>query len=135
MKKLKHSEIRKERERLLAAQGNRCPISGIKITEAVLDHDHDSGLVRCTLQREVNAFEGKVQNAYNRFIKHLGVSKENILKGLCAYWQYDFSGNKIHRTHKTKEDRMLREYKRRLKASKRESTKEKYRNLIKELKP
>ena len=74
MKKLRQSDIKKLREELLEQQGEQDPITGLPITDPVLDHDHDSGAVRCVLQREVNSFEGKVWNAYKRFIRPLGAS-------------------------------------------------------------
>jgi len=80
MNKLKQSEIKSFREELLIRQGGRDPITGLQIKNAVLDHDHVSGHVRCVLQREVNSFEGKVWNAYKRFIRPLGASYEDVLK-------------------------------------------------------
>lgn len=133
-KKLKHNEIKAYREELLIRQGGRDPITGLKIKDAVLDHDHVSGLVRCVLQREVNSFEGKVWNAYKRFIRPLGASYEDVLISIIEYWSKDYSANPMHPKHLTDKDKLLRKYKRLLKQSKRESTKEKYRKLIGDLK-
>ena len=105
----------------------------MQIKDAVLDHDHVSGRVRCVLQREVNSFEGKVWNAYKRFIRPLGASYEDVLIAIIEYWSKDYSSNPIHPKHLTDKDKLLRKYKRLLKQSKRESTKEKYRKLISEL--
>jgi hypothetical protein len=91
MKKLKHSEIPEVRNLLLEYQDGIDPITKLKITDPVLDHQHDGGFVRATLQREVNAFEGKVFNAYKRYIKHLDVSLEETLIGLMDYWKMYFS--------------------------------------------
>jgi len=49
---------------------------------------------------------------------------------LVEYWGQDYSENPIHPKHLTDKDKLLRKYKRLLKRSKRESTKEKYRKLI-----
>jgi hypothetical protein len=133
MKKLKHSEIPEVRNLLLEYQDGIDPITKLKITDPVLDHQHDGGFVRATLQREVNAFEGKVFNAYKRYIKHLDVSLEETLIGLMEYWQMDYSENPIHPAHKTETDKLIRLYRKRIKTAKRESTKQKYRDLIKEL--
>lgn len=129
-KKLKHKEIKLYREAALKKQKGIDPISGLPITDPVLDHDHKTGHVRQVLQREVNAFEGKVINAFNRYFKHLGVSKEDAVIQLVEYWGQDYSENPIHPKHLTDKDKLLRKYKRLLKRSKRESTKEKYRKLI-----
>jgi len=130
MNKLKQSEIKSFREELLIRQGGRDPITGLQIKDAVLDHDHVSGHVRCVLQREVNSFEGKVWNAYKRFIRPLGASYEDVLISIIEYWSKDYSANPMHPKHLTDKDKLLRKYKRLLKQSKRESTKEKYRKLI-----
>jgi hypothetical protein len=133
-KKIKHNEIKAYREELLIRQGGRDPITGLQIKDAVLDHDHVSGRVRCVLQREVNSFEGKVWNAYKRFIRPLGASYEDVLISIIEYWSKDYSANPMHPKHLTDKDKLLRKYKRLLKQSKRESTKEKYRKLIGDLK-
>jgi hypothetical protein len=132
-KKLKHNEIKAYREELLIRQGGRDPITGLQIKDAVLDHDHVSGRVRCVLQREVNSFEGKVWNAYKRFIRPLGASYEDVLTSVIKYWKKDYSENPMHPKHLTDKDKLVRKYKRLLKQSKRESTKEKYRKLISEV--
>lgn len=132
-KKLRHNEIKSFREELLIRQGGRDPITGLQIKDAVLDHDHVSGHVRCVLQREVNSFEGKVWNAYKRFIRPLGASYEDVLISIIEYWSKDYSANPMHPKHLTDKDKLLRKYKRLLKQSKRESTKEKYRKLISEV--
>ena len=62
------------RNKQLKAQGYIDPITGEKIDpkDAVLDHAH-FGEQRCrgVLHRECNSWEGKVQNAFNRYMKHL----------------------------------------------------------------
>jgi len=133
VKKLKQSDIKKLREELLDQQGGQDPITGLPITDPVLDHDHDSGAVRCVLQREVNSFEGRVWNSYKRFIRPLGASYEDVLISLVEYKSKDYSNNPIHPNHKTEKDKIIREYRRRIKRAKRPQTKEKYRVLIREL--
>ena len=133
MKKLKQSEIKSFREKMLKAQGGQDPITGLQITDAVLDHDHASGAIRCVLQREVNAFEGKVWNAYKRFIRPLGASHEDVMIALIEYWSKDYSENPTHPKHRTEKDKVIREYRKRIKRAKLQKTKDKYRKLIKEL--
>ena len=118
---------------MLKAQGGQDPITGLQITDAVLDHDHASGAIRCVLQREVNAFEGKVWNAYKRFIRPLGASYEDVMIALIEYWSKDYSENPTHPKHRTEKDKVIREYRKRIKRAKLQKTKDKYRKLIKEL--
>ena len=133
MKKLKQSEIKPFREKMLKAQGGQDPITGLQITDAVLDHDHASGAIRCVLQREVNAFEGKVWNAYKRFIRPLGASHEDVMIALIEYWSKDYSENPTHPKHRTEKDKVIREYRKRIKRAKLQKTKDKYKALIKQL--
>ena len=133
MKKLKQSEIKPFRVKMLKAQGGQDPITGLQITDAVLDHDHASGAIRCVLQREVNAFEGKVWNAYKRFIRPLGASYEDVMIALIEYWSKDYSENPTHPKHRTEKDRVIREYGKRIKRAKLQKTKDKYKALIKQL--
>tara|TARA_R110001592_G_scaffold342737_1_gene632742 strand:- start:76 stop:489 length:414 start_codon:yes stop_codon:yes gene_type:complete len=133
VKKLKQSEIKPFREKMLKAQGGQDPITGLQITDAVLDHDHASGAIRCVLQREVNAFEGKVWNAYKRFIRPLGASHEDVMIALIEYWSKDYSENPTHPKHRTEKDKVIREYRKRVKRAKLQKTKDKYKALIKQL--
>jgi len=133
MNKLKQSEIKSFREELLIRQGGRDPITGLQIKDAVLDHDHVSGHVRCVLQREVNSFEGKVWNAYKRFIRPLGASYEDVMIALIEYWSKDYSENPTHPKHRTEKDKVIREYRKRIKRAKLQKTKDKYKALIKQL--
>lgn len=128
--KLKHKELKAYRDIVLNKQKGIDPISLLPITDPVLDHDHKTGHVRQVLQREINAFEGKVINAFNRYCRHLGASIEDVLIGLIEYWSLDYSDNPIHPRHVTEKGRLIRKYKRLMIQSKRESTKEKYRKLI-----
>lgn len=65
------ADVKRVREQLLKEQGGYCAITGLKITStAVLDHRHDDEqLVRAVLHRQVNAFEGKINNSWDRLMK------------------------------------------------------------------
>lgn len=132
--KLKHSDIPELRAAMLKQQGGLDPITSLRIKDPVLDHDHDTGHIRATLQRETNAFEGKVVNAFRRYMRHQGCSIEDVLINLIEYWQIDYSRNPLHPKHRTPGDKKVLDYKRRIKRAKRESTKQKYRDLIKSIK-
>jgi hypothetical protein len=100
-KRLKNpQEAAKYRNALLTQQNNIDPITKELITDAVLDHQHfGDQLCRAVLDRTVNSFEGKVQNSYNRYIKHLtSRTLSEILRNLADYLEQDYTANAIHHT-------------------------------------
>lgn len=93
-------EAAKFRNHLLGKQNHIDPITGEIIKDPVLDHAH-FGEQRCraVLQRECNSFEGKVQNAFNRYMKHLtDVPLSEVLRNLADYLERDNSKLPIHHT-------------------------------------
>lgn len=99
--RLKNSkEASKYRADLLKKQKGLDPIIKEKVQDPVLDHNHKGEQeCRAVLDRTVNSFEGKVQNAFDRYIKHL-TDKDlpTILRNLADYYEKDFSENPIHHT-------------------------------------
>ena len=85
------SDIARVRDILLKEQEGLCKITLVDIKKsgrtAVLDHRHDSEqLVRAVLEREVNAFEGLVTNAYRRCLSYwLPTPLPQVLRQLAAY--------------------------------------------------
>lgn len=93
-------EAQAHRTAVLIQQRNIDPIINKAITDPCLDHQH-FGEQRCrgVLQREVNSFEGKVQNAFNRYIKHLtDESISDVLRRLADYLEQDYTQNPVHHT-------------------------------------
>jgi len=43
-----------------------CPISGVTMTNPALDHNHNTGMVRGAIDAEINAFVGRIENAFKR---------------------------------------------------------------------
>ena len=43
-----------------------CPIGGHVLTNPVVDHSHDSCMIRGVIDGEINAFMGRIENAYVR---------------------------------------------------------------------
>lgn len=94
---LKTKDIKILREKLLKENGYKCPILGIEITskEAVLDHihkrklsddiDENSGVIRNTIHNGVNAFVGKIENAYLRFIPKDCDDLPTLLRNIADY--------------------------------------------------
>ncbi|WNA15966.1 DNA endonuclease VII [Xanthomonas phage XaC1] len=100
-KRLKNStEAAKFRNELLKKQKNIDPITKEQIKDPVLDHMH-FGKQNCrqVLQREVNSWEGKVQNSFNRYMKHLTDKPlHEVLRNLADYLEKDYSDNPVHHT-------------------------------------
>ncbi len=101
MTRLKNSkEAGTYRNKLLKEQGGIDPITKEKVKDAVLDHAH-FGEQRCraVLQRECNSWEGKVQNSFNRYMKHLTDKPlAEVLRNLADYLEADNSDKPIHHT-------------------------------------
>jgi len=93
------SDIKKERKRLHDQQNGIDPIlkEPVKFDDTVCDHDHTSQHTRAALHRQVNAFEGKVTNAYTRYLKWLtDIPLPDILRNLADYLELDHSNNPHH---------------------------------------
>ena len=104
-----HSTIVRYRDSLLERQGGVDPVLAKPPIRPVLDHDHKSGRCRGTLENEMNAFIGKVENAYGRFLSHLTQeSISAILRRLADYLEQDYSANPLHHTEIGKSVRSFR---------------------------
>jgi hypothetical protein len=105
--RLTHREIKPLREQLLSEQGHLCALCSEPIEgDAVLDHDHDSGLIRCVLHRGCNALLGKIENNMARNRVNIG-RLSNISKNLITYLTADPSTDLLHPTYKTQEERAM----------------------------
>ena len=135
--KLKQKDLPEFRQKLYEEQLKVCPLCKLEIPkgEEVLDHDHATGLVRAVLHRDCNSLEGIITNFLSRRGKGLMTSGGifEFLSNLFWYIRRDYTHNPYHPKHRTPEDKVIREYRRRLRAAKTEPTKEKYRQLIKEM--
>lgn len=61
MRYLPQSKIKEYRE---ANKPTCCPILSIKTNDWVVDHDHQTGMVRGVISRQANSLLGKVENFY-----------------------------------------------------------------------
>ena len=99
--RLKYTEVKDYREQQLSEQKSCCALCGeMIIDDAVLDHDHKTGLIRAVLHRGCNAMLGKIENnmARNRMdIERLSKWATNIV-GYITKTHTD----KIHPTYKEK---------------------------------
>jgi hypothetical protein len=86
MEYLPQGKIKQYREKHKPAN---CPILGIKTNDWVVDHDHQSGMVRGVISRQGNSLIGKIENFY------LGMCKGNkellprTLRSIATYLESD----------------------------------------------
>lgn len=65
-----------------------CPISQVEMTNPALDHDHNTGLCRGCIDREANAFMGRVENAYKKLSPRLkSISLPEMLLNMSKFIQ------------------------------------------------
>lgn len=104
--RLTQAAVKSYREAKLREQGGRCAITGYTLSpaEAVLDHCHTTGHVRGVIHRGVNALLGKLENNHKRY----GVALPQVIamgEGLREYLSKDYSGNPLHYTYRTEDER------------------------------
>lgn len=109
--KLKTTEVKPTRKRLLEQQSGLCALCCEPLSEdkAVLDHDHKQGHVRAAIHRDCNIMLGKVENAavrtgmgYDRMVK--------FLQGAATYVTHHAENRSglIHPTHFSAEEKVER---------------------------
>lgn len=109
MRKLKTTEVADHRNDLLSKQSMRCALCQLPCSQdnAVLDHDHSTGIVRQSLHRGCNALLGKVENNFKRY----GVTNLfAFLHGCASYLQRHGSPREdavLHPTHKTADEKRV----------------------------
>ncbi len=62
-----------------------CPILASKKDDWVLDHDHQTGMVRGVISRQANSLLGKVENFYIRMCKGDKENLPGVLDAMAAY--------------------------------------------------
>ena len=62
-----------------------CPILASKKDDWVLDHDHQTGMVRGVISRQANSLLGKVENFYIRMCKGDKEDLPGVLDAMAAY--------------------------------------------------
>ncbi len=92
------TDVKRVRDRLAKEQNGIDPILKEPFKETqVCDHDHTTQHVRAALNRNSNAFEGKVFNAYIRCLRWLSDKPlPEILRNLADYYERDYSHNPLH---------------------------------------
>ena len=97
IKHLKTKDIKSFRDKLLSLNENRCPVLKTKLdsSKAVLDHIHkqkltdditeNSGVIRNTIDRNVNCLIGKIENGYKRYIPKDTIDLPTLLRNIADY--------------------------------------------------
>lgn len=105
--KMKYTEVKAYRQSQLLRQQNLCALCDEPIVDdAVLDHDHSNGTIRCVLHRGCNALLGKIENNLARNRVDLG-RLAKISRNLITYITADPTTELLHPTYKTKEERTM----------------------------
>lgn len=92
------ADLKIERERLAAMQSGIDPITKEPFKETVcVDHCHVTQHTRGALNRNSNAFEGLVFNAYKRCLSWVtNKPLPDLLRNLAEYLENDYSHNPYH---------------------------------------
>ena len=69
----------------------KCPILGVDMTHPVVDHNHDTGLVRGVIDRNSNQMEGKILRVWQRFGYESELTLPQALRRLANYLDRRFS--------------------------------------------
>ncbi len=78
--------LKPQRSKMLREQSNRSPITGLEITDPVLDHDHQTGDIRAVLNRWENSVLGRLENWSRRIGR--GVDPIQFLRGVADYIEH-----------------------------------------------
>lgn len=79
---LSQNQIKEFRE---ANKPVSCPILDIKTNDWVLDHDHQTGMVRGVLSRQANSLLGKVENFFLKMCRGRKEDLPNTLEAMATY--------------------------------------------------
>lgn len=109
MTQLNHSDVKDVRLQLLEEQQSICPLCGTKIEvcDAVLDHDHDTGLIRGVLHNICNAIEGVLKHKFRRGGGAKYTEYQTFLDNLVVYLK-KAQHPMIHPSEKPKEPKLMK---------------------------
>lgn len=105
--RLKTTQVKETRLRLLAEQGYVCALCKLPLTEvdAVLDHDHKSGAVRAALHRGCNVLLGQVERGARYGVRDLFAFAHGLGPYMDAH-RVNLTGL-IHPSHKSADEKKL----------------------------
>ena len=73
-------------------QPSRCPILDILTDDWVVDHDHQTGMIRGVISRQANSLLGKIENCYLKMCKGDKEFLPLTLLSLCTYLDTEKTG-------------------------------------------
>lgn len=107
--KIKRSELPVIRKKLIVKQFGVCPICkksliGVSPSNIVVDHDHDTGVIRAALHRGCNGLDGKIIRLVRTWGKASSMRDViRVLENLISFWKKHQTPQTewIYPTHKT----------------------------------
>lgn len=75
--------------RSIISPNNICQVTKQVTHNPVLDHDHKTNYVRGVIDRQVNAWEGKVSNSFVRLGLHKRFDLVDLLRSLADYLEHN----------------------------------------------
>ena len=116
--KLKTVQVTKTRLLLLEKQCGNCALCHLPLlkNEAVLDHDHETGLVRASIHRSCNSGLGAIERVGRYGIKDI----LRFARGAAEYLElHQIDQTRIiHPSHFTKEEKIVRAKEKKIRAKK-----------------
>ena len=108
-KPLKHKDIKPLREKLWEKNENKCPICKRDIEEGdlALDHDHDTTLIRNTICKKCNSYEGVVKSKWKRSGLMSHIPFDELLRNLAEYLIQE-QLPLIHPSHTEKKPKLMK---------------------------
>jgi hypothetical protein len=77
-----------------------CPVSKQPLANPVVDHSHKTHLIRGVIDSEINAFEGRIANAYKKLSKPVKtLPLADLLESLVAYLRRTEKPQKVSYLH------------------------------------
>jgi hypothetical protein len=108
-KPLKHKDIKSLREKLWKENNYCCPICErpLEPDDLALDHDHDTTLIRNTICKLCNSYEGIAKSKWKRSGLMNHISFDKLLENLSLYLQQEQLPY-IHPSHTPKNPKLMK---------------------------
>lgn len=107
MRRLTASALKPKRLSMAKEQNGVSPITGLPLTDPVLDHDHKTGDIRAVLNRWENSVLGRLENWSARIGGN--IDQVVFLRGVADYLEHHqkYPTGVKHPTFKTEDEKRL----------------------------
>ena len=110
VRKLLRNEVESVLKQLVTKQGGTCGICSKPFTRTdgpVLDHNHDTGIIRGACHRSCNGAEGRVKTRAQ--MGHKGVAPDDYMIGLGKYLEFHKIPKVLllHPSHKSDDEKRI----------------------------